>query len=90
MQTRLALQADCLTGVWAAAAAPRIGPVPAGLYAPMVWSSRNLVADLAREGVRVQPQFDPLAAGPEEERNTAFAAGYATGRLAACSGGATG
>jgi len=86
VQTRLALQADCLTGVWAAAAAPRIGLVPAGLYASMVWSSRNLVADLAREGVRVQTQFDPLAAGSEEERKTAFAAGYTTGRLDSCRG----
>ena len=86
VQTRLALQADCLTGVWAAAAAPRIGQVPVDLYGQIVWSSRNLVADLAREGVRVPPQFDPMAAAAEEDRAAAFAAGYAAGELSACRG----
>lgn len=84
VRTRLTLQADCLTGVWAAAAEPRIGPVPDSLYGYMVWTSRNLVADLAREGVRVAPQFDPMAIASEEERSAAFAAGYDGGRIAAC------
>ena len=34
MVASLALQADCLTGVWAAAAAGRLGPVPDGLLRP--------------------------------------------------------
>jgi len=84
VRTRLTLQADCLTGVWAAAAEPRIGPVPKGFYGQMVWSARNLVDDLAREGVRVPAQFDPMADAPEDERAAAFAAGYAAGRLGAC------
>jgi predicted metalloprotease len=84
--TALALQADCLAGVWAAAAAPRIGPVPRGFYGQMVWSSRNLVADLGREGVSVSPQFDPLAAGPTPDRAAAFDRGYAVGALSACVG----
>ena len=86
----LALQADCLTGVWAAAAAPRIGQMPDGLYRQMVWSSRNLVADLAREGIRVPAAFDPMAAGSADERAAAFAAGYAAGKIAACTGGKVG
>lgn len=84
VRVRLALQADCLTGVWAAAAAPRLGPVPRDFYGQMVWSARNLVADLAREGVRVPAQSDPLAAGAAEARAAAFAEGYAAGRIAAC------
>jgi predicted metalloprotease len=83
----LALQADCLAGAWAAAAAPRIGPVPDGLYGQMVWSSRNLVADLAREGVTVPRQFDPLAAGSPEDRAAAFARGYEAGGIAGCTSG---
>jgi predicted metalloprotease len=85
VRTRLSLQADCLTGVWAAHAAPRIGQVPEGFYRQMVWSARTLVADLAREGVRVPPQFDPMASASEDERAAAFAAGYAAGKPAACS-----
>lgn len=81
---RLALQADCLTGVWAAAAAPRIGPVSSEFYGQIVRSSRSLVADLARQGVRVPPQFDPLAAASGDERVAAFAAGYAGRGLSAC------
>ena len=42
----LALQADCLTGVWAAAASKRLGPVPAGFWGQLVWSWRNVVEDL--------------------------------------------
>jgi predicted metalloprotease len=88
--TALALQADCLTGVWAAAAAPRIGPVPDDFYRQMVWSSRNLVADLGRQGVAVPPELDPLAGGPELDRADAFARGYAVGALSACVGGRRG
>lgn len=86
VRTRLSLQADCLTGVWAAAATPRIGPVPEAFYGQLVWSARNLVADLARDGVRVPVQFDPMAAASADERAGAFAAGYAAGRLGACTG----
>jgi uncharacterized protein len=80
----LALQADCLTGVWAAAAEPRIGPVPERLYGQMVWSSRNLVADLARGGERVSEEFDVLAAGPADDRAAAFARGYRARTIGGC------
>lgn len=84
--TALALQADCLAGAWAAAAAPRIGPVPDDLYGQMVWSSRNLVTDMARAGERVSARFDVLGTAPEADRAAAFARGYAVGALAACIG----
>ena len=81
----LALQADCLTGVWAAAAASRIGPVPAGFYSELVWSWRNVAQDMHRAGARVPPpEFDLFAAGTQDERAAAFARGYAAAALDGC------
>lgn len=80
----LALQADCLTGVWAAAAAARIGPVPEGFWSQLVWSWRNTVEELAARRVRVAPEFDAFATGTQEERAAAFARGYAAAGLDGC------
>ena len=78
----LALQADCLTGAWAAAAG--LGAVPEGFYDQLVWSARNVVDDLGREGVRVPAEFDPFAAGSRAARAAAFAKGYAARAVAGC------
>jgi predicted metalloprotease len=72
----LALQADCLTGVWAAMAAPRIGVLPPDLYGRLVWSARNVGEE------RGAPGSFALGARPDRER--AFARGYAAGALSAC------
>jgi predicted metalloprotease len=77
----LALQADCLTGAWAAATGLAL---PEGFYDQLVWSARNLVDDLGRDGVRVAAEFDPFAPGSREARAAAFARGYAAGAIAAC------
>ena len=82
--TALAMQADCLAGVWAAAAAPRLGPVPDDFWGQLVWSSRNVVDDLGRAGVRVPAEFDVFAAGGQAARGAAFAEGYASGRIEGC------
>lgn len=81
--TALALQGDCLTGAWASAAAPRLGPVPDGFWDQLVWSSRNVSSDLAAAG-GTKPEFDVFAQGDRSERSLAFAAGYASGRIADC------
>jgi predicted metalloprotease len=80
----LALQADCLVGVWAAAAEPRLGPMPAGFWDELLWSSRNVTDDLRRAGVEVPVEFDVFAAGSRAARDTAFAEGYAAGRIEEC------
>ena len=80
----LALQADCLTGVWAATAARRIGPVPDRFYGELVWSWRNVAQEERRAGAHVLPVFDPFAAGSQEERAAAFARGYAAGAPGGC------
>jgi predicted metalloprotease len=82
--TALALQADCLAGVWAAAAEPRLGPVPGGFWDQLVWSSRNVAADLGRAGLDIPPELDVFAAGSRADRNAAFAEGYAARRIEDC------
>ena len=84
VRAALALQADCLTGAWAAAAGARIGAVPEGFYGQLVWSARNVVDDLAREGVRIRPEFDAFAPAAQDARAAAFARGYAAAGVAGC------
>lgn len=78
----LALQADCLTGAWAARSG--LAPLPETLWFNVVTSSRNIVDDLAAQGVRIPREFDLFAPGTREARVEAFAAGYAAGDPAAC------
>lgn len=80
----LALQADCLAGVWAAAAEPRLGPVPEGFWGQLVWSSRNVSEDFGREGLEIPADLDPFAAGGRAAREAAFSEGYAAGRITDC------
>jgi predicted metalloprotease len=82
--TALALQADCLAGVWAAAAEPRLGPVPEGFWDQLVWSARNVAEDLGREGIELPAELDVFAAGARPARGVAFAEGYAAGRIGDC------
>jgi predicted metalloprotease len=80
----LALQADCMTGAWAAAAEPRLGPVPEGFWNQLVWSARNVADDLDREGLRAEAELDAFAVGARGAREAAFAEGYAAGRVGEC------
>ena len=80
----LALQADCLAGVWAALAASSIGPVPAEFYGQLVWSWRNVAQDMRRAGIRVPPEFDPFAPAAQQDRAAAFTHGYAAAALNGC------
>jgi predicted metalloprotease len=80
----LELQADCLTGAWAAAAERRLGRVPEGFWSQLVWSWRNVVEELATEDVRVPAEFNAFARATRDERDSAFRRGYAAGGIAAC------
>ena len=80
----LDLQADCLTGAWAAAAGKRLGPVPPAFWGQLVWSWRNAVADLASQDRRLSAEFDVFARASQVDRQGAFSRGYAGSGLAAC------
>lgn len=87
IRTALALQADCLTGAWAARSG--LAPLPDDVWFNLVSSSRNISADLAAQGMRIPPEFDLFALGTREERAAAFAAGYAAADPKACPDPAT-
>lgn len=83
MTEALALQADCLTGLWAREAASRIGPVPAGRYALSLQGARSVIA--AQMPWRAAPLTAHLfGPGTPVERETAFQMGYVTGALETC------
>lgn len=80
----LMLQADCLTGAWAAAAESRLGPVPDGFWSELIYMASNVSADFASAGRRIPDELDTFAGGLRAERARAFEAGRAAGRPAAC------
>ena len=80
----LALDADCLTGVWAAAAARRLGPLPPKFYGEMIWSARHVSEGLDRRARRTSAAFDPFAVASREARQAAFDAGLAAGNPDGC------
>ncbi len=77
---------DCLAGVWAGDAAPRIGAVSPDLYGRMLVSAREVAQDgtTPAAGWRDPALFAP---GARAGRQAAFARGLAAGTLAACLGG---
>lgn len=80
----LTLQADCLTGVWAAAAESRLGPVPDGFWSDLVYMAGNVSADFATAGRKVPAELDTFSGGLRAARARAFEAGLAAGTPAAC------
>lgn len=80
----LALQADCLTGAWAAAARERLGPVPEGFWSELVWSARNVAEDFAQAGRPIPPALDTFAPASRDARAAAFGRGYAAAEPGAC------
>ena len=80
----LELQGDCLTGVWAAVAGKRLGPVPGGFWSQLVWSWRNAVEDLGSHGAVLPAELDVFSRASQEAREAAFRQGYAGRAVSAC------
>lgn len=82
IRLNLALQADCLTGAWAAGSG--LAPLPEDLWFNVVTSSRNIVDEMAGQGVRIPREFDLFAPGTREARVAAFEAGYVAANPSVC------
>lgn len=76
---------DCLVGLWAADAAPRIGLVSADVYGQMLVSAQEV---LREETGRPADWRDPalFAPGARSTRQAAFARGLEAVRIAGCLG----
>lgn len=81
---KLAAQADCLAGVWAALARDSVGPVPEGFYDQLIGIARNVMEDQSRLAPDMSASLDPFEAASRTTRQADFARGYAAADPAAC------
>lgn len=84
MELAVALQADCLAGVWAAAAAPRLGSVRPDLYSAALQGTRRVAETQAEWGHGAPWVRNGFGLGLLPDRQAAFTAGYGTGTLTTC------
>lgn len=77
----LALQGDCLTGAWAHAG---LGALSKDIWRKLLFSARNVGADLTRAGRPIPQELDVFATGAADARAAAFAHGYAAASVTAC------
>lgn len=84
MELAVALQADCLTGVWAADASQRLGTIRPGLYSAAIQGTRRVTEAQAEWGHGAPWTKNSLGLGLLPDREAAFATGYAAGKLATC------
>lgn len=78
----LVLQADCLTGVWAAGAS-RLAGATEELYAQVLRAERR-TAERNRADMRGFVGYDPIGTGDVESRAAAYAAGREAARSDVC------
>jgi len=79
----LALHADCLAGLWARAAEPRMGPVTPDLYGRVIAAARESLQARNRPGTSL-PDAALIDAASRGERAAAFATGLGAAAIADC------
>lgn len=79
-----ALQADCITGVWAGLASRRLGNVPPGRYPYMISNARKLVSRYSNGEGSAQRALNVFRYANDDEREKAFQTGRVTRSPAAC------
>lgn len=84
ISVRIELQADCLSGVWAAHAEERFRSLEPGDIAEAMNAASRIGDDTLQRNAGRRPMPDSFTHGSSEQRQRWFARGYETGDIAAC------
>ena len=84
LSVRIELQADCLSGVWARAAAENLGSLEEGDVAEAMNAAARIGDDTLQRNAGRRPMPDSFTHGTSEQRQRWFATGFKSGQIDAC------
>lgn len=84
ISVRVELQADCLSGIWARAAAQELGTIEPGDLEEAVNAARQIGDDTLQANAGRRPMPHTFTHGTSEQRSSWFMTGLKSGRIADC------
>jgi len=84
ISVRIELQADCLSGIWARAAAQDLGTIEPGDLEEAVNAARQIGDDTLQRNAGRRPMPHTFTHGTSEQRSRWFLTGLKSGRIADC------
>lgn len=84
ISVRIELQADCLSGIWARAAAQDLGTIEPGDLEEAVNAARQIGDDTLQANAGRRPMPHTFTHGTSEQRSRWFLTGLKSGRIADC------
>lgn len=84
ISVRIELQADCLSGIWARAAAQDLGTIEPGDLEEAVNAARQIGDDMLQRNAGRRPMPHTFTHGTSEQRSRWFLTGLKSGRIADC------
>lgn len=84
ISVRIELQADCLSGIWARAAAQELGTIEPGDLEEAVNAARQIGDDTLQRNAGRRPMPHTFTHGTSEQRSRWFLTGLKSGRIADC------
>jgi uncharacterized protein len=84
LSVRVELQADCLSGLWARAAAEKFASIEEGDVAEAMNAAAKIGDDTLQRNAGRRPMPDSFTHGTSEQRQRWFATGFKAGQIDAC------
>jgi hypothetical protein len=84
ISVRIELQADCLSGIWARAAAQQFGTIEPGDFEEALNAARQIGDDTLQRNAGQRPMPHTFTHGTSDQRERWFARGLQSGRVADC------